>query len=85
MSKRLQVVVDDRELAEIRSAAERHGVTVSAWVRQAVRLAHRRDSAVAPSHKLELVRRATENAFPTGDIDQMLAETEQGYLADPVA
>ena len=83
MSTRLQVVVDDSELAQIRSAAARHGMTVSAWVRQAIRVAHRRESAVAPDRKLEVIRRAVEHAFPTGDIEQMLADTEQGYLADP--
>ncbi|MGI8699626.1 MAG: hypothetical protein ACR2JU_00155 [Nocardioidaceae bacterium] len=82
MSMRLQVVIDDTELAEIRSAAARHGMTVSAWVRQAIRVAHRREPAVAANHKLEVIRRAVEHAFPTGDIDQMLADTERGYLAD---
>lgn len=82
MSVRLQVVVDEDELAEIRTAAERHGMTVSAWVRQAIRTARRTESDVAPSRKLEVVRRASEHAFPTGDIDVLLAETEHGYLAD---
>lgn len=82
MSVRLQVVVDEDELAEIRTAAERHGMTVSAWVRQAIRTARRTESDVAPSRKLDVVRRATEHAFPTGDIDVLLAETEHGYLAD---
>lgn len=83
MSMRLQVVVDDAELAEIRTAAARHGMTVSAWVRQAIRAARRTESDVAPSRKLDIVRRATEHSFPTADIEQMLAETERGYLADP--
>lgn len=82
MSTRLQVVVDDSELAAIRSAAGQQGMTVSAWVREAIRIAHRRESAISPSHKLDLIRRAAEHAFPTGDIEQMLAETEQGYLPD---
>ena len=33
MSTRLQVVVNERELDEIREAAERRALTVSAWVR----------------------------------------------------
>jgi hypothetical protein len=32
--------------------------------------------------KLEIVRRGTEQAFPTADIDQMLAEIEKGRLPD---
>jgi hypothetical protein len=31
--------------------------------------------------KLKAVRHGAENSFPTGDIDQMLKEIEQGYQA----
>ena len=37
MSTRLQVVMSEKELDEIRSAAERHHMTVSAWVRRILR------------------------------------------------
>lgn len=82
MSVRLQVVVGDQELAEIRAVAAKNGVTVSAWVRQAIRAARRTETDIAPSRKLEVLRRAGEHAFPTGDIETMLAETELGYLRD---
>lgn len=82
MSVRLQIVVADEELEAIRTAAARHGMTVSAWVRQAIRTARRRESDLAPNHKLAVLRRATEHAFPSGDIETMLAETEHGYLHD---
>lgn len=82
MSVRLQVVVAAEELEEIRTVAARHGMTVSAWVRQAIRTARRRESDIAPTHKLAVLRRATEHAFPSGDIETMLAETERGYLHD---
>lgn len=82
MSTRLQVVMDDAELVALRADADRHGMTVSAWVRHAIRAARRAESDVAPSCKLDVVRQATEHAFPTGDIEVMLAETERGYLAD---
>lgn len=82
MSVRLQVVLDEAELAEIRAAAAEHGQTVSAWVRHAIRTARRAESDVAPSRKLDVIRRATAHAFPTADIEVMLAETEQGYRSD---
>ena len=42
MSTRLQVVVSEAELDEIRDAARRNRVTVSAWVRRALRDARTR-------------------------------------------
>ena len=44
MSKRLQVVMDDEEYDEIQEAADAGRLTVSAWVRQTLRVAR-----VAPS------------------------------------
>ncbi|MXX69488.1 MAG: hypothetical protein F4Y74_11070 [Gemmatimonadales bacterium] len=43
MSKRLQVVMPEAELDEIRDAARRNRVTVSAWVRRALRDARERE------------------------------------------
>lgn len=81
MSTRLQVVVDEAELDEIRGAAARQGMTVSEWVRQAVRAARSNDSAIAPARKYEAIRRAADHAFPTGQVEDMLRDIEQGYGA----
>ncbi len=43
MSKRLQVVLSEAELEEIRDAARRNRVTVSAWVRRTLREARERE------------------------------------------
>ena len=43
MSKRLQVVMSDADHEEIRDAATRNRVTVSAWVRRALREARERE------------------------------------------
>ncbi len=32
--------------------------------------------------KLEIIRAAARQEYPTGDIETMLAEIEQGYLTD---
>ncbi|MEX2556691.1 MAG: antitoxin [Actinomycetota bacterium] len=81
MSKRLQVVFDEQELATIREEALRHGMTVSEWVRQALRTARTQSSAREPARKLAAVRAAARHAFPTADIDEMLREIERGYAA----
>ena len=81
MSKRLQVVVDDDELGAIREDARRHGMTVSEWVRQALRTTRLQSSSREPARKLAAVRAAASHTFPTADIDDMLGEIERGYDA----
>lgn len=76
------MLVDEREYADIQDAARRDGMTVSEWVRQATRSARRDPSPGDPAHKLEAIRRAAEYEFPVGDIDQMLAEIEDGSLGE---
>lgn len=80
MSKRLQVVLDDAELAEIRRAARQQRLTTAEWVRQALRTARRSAPSGDVKKKLEVVRLAARHAFPTADVDQMLAEIERGYI-----
>lgn len=79
MSKRLQVVLDDREYREIKRMAREHRMTVSEWVRRTLRRARRTEPASAAGKKLDVVRAATRHDFPTADIEQMLDEIERGY------
>lgn len=79
MSKRLQVILDDREMQEVRQLARRNRMTVAEWVRQALRAARRTQPASDGAKKLAVVRTAARHAFPTADIDAMLAEIERGY------
>jgi hypothetical protein len=80
MSKRLQVLLEEPELREIRRAARAQRMTVAEWVRQALRAARRRQPIVDPRKKMEAIRAAARHSFPVGDIEQMLAEIESGYL-----
>lgn len=82
MSKRLQVLVDERELREIQRIARASRMTVAEWVRQALRAASRREPLADSGKKLARVRAAARHTFPTGDIGQMLAEIEQGYVRE---
>lgn len=79
MSKRLQVVLDDAEFDSVRELAAREGMTTSEWVRVQLRRARRERPDGDQARKLAAVRAAARHEFPTGDIDQMLAEIEQGY------
>ena len=82
MSKRLQVVLNDAEYREIRSVARRARLSVSEWVRQALRTARREVPSHDADRKLQVVRAAIAYDFPTADMDQMLHEIEAGYGSD---
>lgn len=79
MSIRLQVVMDEVELDAIRAAAREQNMTVSEWVRNALRKARQTAPAGDVDRKLAAVRAADRHAYPTGDIDLILAEIERGY------
>lgn len=81
MSVRLQVVMDEVEVGEYRRLAARDGLTLSEWVRQALRHAGRRTTSGSVDRKLAAIRAAARHDFPTADIDQMLREIESGYRA----
>jgi len=80
MTKRLQVLLDEPELREIKRIARAGRLTVAEWVRQTLRAARRREPLGDASRKIERVRAAARHSFPAGDIDRMLAEIERGYL-----
>ena len=79
MAKRLQVIIQDPEYREIQRAARTQHMSVAAWVRQALAFARRRDPGGDPGKKLDAVRAAARHAYPTADIEDMLAEIETGY------
>ena len=79
MSKRLQVILQEREYREIQRMARSRRMSLAEWVRQALDLARRREPSKGTAKKLEVVRAAVQHKGPTGDIDAMLAEIERGY------
>lgn len=79
MPKRLQVVLNDSEYADIHRAAQARSLTVSQWVRDALAAARHREPATEAGKKMACVRTAARFSFPSGDIDEMLSEIEAGY------
>ncbi|MDA0990690.1 MAG: antitoxin [Verrucomicrobia bacterium] len=78
MSKRLQVVVDDHELAEIRRAAAARNATVSDWVRQTLRAARLEKPGYDTGTKIQIIREAVQHTYPTADISDMLDDIHRG-------
>jgi hypothetical protein len=79
MSKRLQVLLEEEEYAEIQRIAGENHMTMAEWVRDALRRAKRAHPHTRTEQKLRALERATNYEFPTADIDQMLGEIERGY------
>jgi len=78
MSKRLQIVMPDEEIEELRRSAEREGMSLSEWARHALRRAQRSQQGPSADDKLKAVERALECGHPTGDIQDILASIESG-------
>ena len=82
MAKRLQVIIQEAQYREIQRAARARRLSIAEWVRQALESARRREPTKTYEKTMEAVRTAITYEFPTGDIDQMLREIEQGYESD---
>lgn len=82
MAKRLQVILKDPEYREIQKAARSRNLSLAEWVRQALSLARSHGSSGDISKKLAVIRAATRHEFPTGEIEDMLAEIESGFMRD---
>lgn len=82
MAKRLQVILQDPEYREIKRIASSRHMSIAEWVRQALTAARRREPVHDPGKKLDVIRAAARQDFPTADIDEMLGQIESGYRAD---
>jgi hypothetical protein len=81
MAKRLQVILQDPEYREIQRVARSRHMSVAEWVRQALAAVRRQEPVGDIGKKLEAIRAAAKFEFPTGNIEDMLSEIEQGYLS----
>lgn len=82
MSRRIQVLLDEQDYREIQGIAGRQRVTLSDWVRQALRKAivdHQRTADA----KLRAIVDASRHRFPTAGVDVMLREIQDGQRLRP--
>lgn len=73
------MLLSEPELREIKRVARAQKMTVAEWVRQTLRTARSCESSGDVRKKLDVVRAAARHSYPTADIDQMIAEIEDGY------
>ncbi len=80
MTKRLQVRLGESECRDIKKLARRNQMSVSEWVRHAIRAMRSREPTQLSTRKLAAVRPAARHEFPVADVEHMLAEIERAYL-----
>jgi hypothetical protein len=78
MSHRLQVLLDESEMDDIRRIAKRHRLTVAEWVRQTLRAARRNEPLMDANSKLEAVRRAARYSFAVSEPTEAPAGIDGG-------
>jgi hypothetical protein len=74
----LQIVMPDEEYQALARAARRRGQSVSQIVRDSVRRTVAEQPAIDPDRRIAAVLRFARFAGPTGDVEQLLSEIEQG-------
>jgi hypothetical protein len=82
MAKRLQVILQDPEYREIQRIAKARRMSIAEWVRQALSAARRYEPLGDTGKKLDVIREAARQEFPTADIEEMLAQIERGSGRD---
>lgn len=80
MSKRLQVLMEPKEYKQFQRLAEAKGLSLGEWVRQILRRFAQSTSTKDPQTKINQIRKASQLSYPSGAIEQILAEIEKGYL-----
>jgi hypothetical protein len=78
MSKRLQVIMPDDEYRALVGAAQRRHQPVSRLVRDSLQRTLAEEVDDDPERRIAAILRFARFDGPTGDIDQMLREIEQG-------
>lgn len=78
MSKRLQVLLDEKELSQLRKVSRAKRTTVAEWVRESIRMRMQNEAEEPVEQRLAKVLGFARYAGPAADINQILAEIEKG-------
>ncbi len=72
------MLLEEPEYRGLVRIARARGMTVSEWVRHALREAAREEPSVNRACKLAAIRAAAVYSFPVGNIDAMLTDIDRG-------
>lgn len=85
MSIRLQILLDEEELREVKKLAVQENLTVSAWVRRAIQHEKKERPGTAARKKLQHIQSFSKHNFPTGDYKDIAAEIDSGYSKEQLS
>ncbi|HEX5049632.1 MAG TPA: antitoxin [Gammaproteobacteria bacterium] len=74
------MILQDSEYREVQRIARAKHMTIAEWVRQALAAARRYEPLGDAGKKLDVIREAARQEYPTADVDEMLGQIERGYL-----
>ena len=73
------MLLEDSEYRALQRIARAQGMSISQWVREALKASLRREPSKSIPSKLRAIRKAALYEFPSGAIDRMLEQIESGY------
>ncbi len=80
MTKRIQIPVDDPELALVKAAASRAGLPVAEWARSILREEARRELGAPDLDPRSALEQLFALDAPVDDVDNMIEESIAGRL-----
>ena len=79
MDMHLQVPLTEKEYEDLKAIASRYGQSVHEWARHAL-LQVRNEKSHTLESKLQAIAEAAQHSFPSGDIEDILADIEAGQM-----
>ena len=78
MSKRLQVLLPEEDFQELEARCEADGCTIAEFVRTSIKSSLQKPSRRTPEDRIARILGYARYDGPSGDIETVLAEIEQG-------
>lgn len=78
MSKRLQVLLPEKDYRALAVVSRKESKTIAEWVRESIRRRLKAAEPPSPEKKLSKILKYARYSGPTGDIGQILSEIEKG-------
>ena len=77
MSKRLQVLLPEKDYRALAVVSRKESKTIAEWVRDSIRRRLKVVEPPSPEKKLSKILKYARYSGPTGDIEQILSEIEK--------
>lgn len=78
MSKRLQILIPEKDYRRLVHVSKQNDTTVSEWVRNCINIRMNHKTIEAPEKRLAKIMKYARYNGPSGSINQILKEIDQG-------